>query len=135
MITVKNTSRINILQFLECCSIIQMMPFNGIMNANYDWKSVLKLSLSKKRKYKSFSKGPFLSHFLFFLFCYKLSMPNISNFPLFLIQGSLMKTYTTMYSYFSTKRFVKLFLLINFYFLGMLLHYPRFVTSGRIYCK
>ena len=37
------------------------------------------------------------------------------------------KNYTTKYSYFSTSTFVKLFLLINFYFSSTLLHYPIFL--------
>ena len=32
---VKNVSRVNVLQ-TECCIIIQMMPFNDIMNVYYD---------------------------------------------------------------------------------------------------
>ena len=36
LITVKNASRVNVLQFIECCIIIQMMSFIGIMNVNYD---------------------------------------------------------------------------------------------------
>ena len=54
-------------------------------------------------------------------------MSNINNFPLFLILGSLIKTYATMYSYFSTSTVIKLLLLINFCFSGMLLHYPIFL--------
>ena len=42
-------SRANVLQFLECCISIQMMPFHGIMNVNFDSKSVLKLSFSRKK--------------------------------------------------------------------------------------
>ena len=51
-------------------------------------------------------------------------MSNNNNFPLFFIQGSLIKTYATMYSCFSTSTFVKRLLLINFYYSGRLLHYP-----------
>ena len=32
----QNVSRVNILQILECCSIIQMMSFKFSMNVNYD---------------------------------------------------------------------------------------------------
>ena len=46
----QNVSRVNILQILECCSIIQMMSFKFSMNVNYDWKSVLKLLFSRKKK-------------------------------------------------------------------------------------
>ena len=76
-----------------------------------------------------FSKGPFLSHFLYFSILLQIinRMSNINNFLLFLIQGFFLKTYTTMYSYFSTSLFVKLFFLKNFYFLGTLLHYPIFL--------
>ena len=59
MITVKS-AWVNILQFLECCIIIQMMPFNGIMNVNYDQKSVLKLSFSRKKRLNLFLKDLFL---------------------------------------------------------------------------
>ena len=36
LITIKNASRVNVLQLLECCIIIQTMPFNSVMNVNYD---------------------------------------------------------------------------------------------------
>ena len=46
----QNVSRVIVLQILECCSVIQMMSFNFSMNVNYDWKSVLKLLFSRKKK-------------------------------------------------------------------------------------
>ena len=80
---------------------------------------------SAEKSIKSFSKGPFLRLFLYFFILLQIihRMQNINNFPVFDI-GSLIKTYTT---YFCTSTFAKLVLLINFYFLGMLLHYPIFL--------
>ena len=93
---------------------------------------------SVEKNVKSFSKETFLSHSLYFSILLQIihRMSNISNFLLFLIQGLLMKTYTTMYPYFSTSTFVNLFLLINFYFSSMLLHYPiillgRFIANNK----
>ena len=50
-------------------------------------------------------------------------MSNINNFQLFLILGSLIKTLPQC----NQISVLKLFLLINFYILGMLLHYPLFL--------
>ena len=120
LITDKNASRLNVLQPLECCIIIQMVPFNGIMNVKFDYKSVLKLSFSRKK---------ILSHFLYFSILFQIidRMSIVNNFQLFLRSGSLINTYTKMHSYFSTWPFGKLFLLINFSFSHTLLHYPIFL--------
>ena len=34
LFSVKNASRVNVLQLLECCIIIQIVPFNEIMNVD-----------------------------------------------------------------------------------------------------
>ena len=67
-------------------------------------------------------KDFFLAIFCIFFILLQIihRMSNINNFLLLLIQESLLKTYTTMYSDFSTSTFVKLFLFINFYFLGVI---------------
>ena len=119
MITVKSTSTVNVMQLLECWIIFQMMQFNDFMNVDFDQKSVSKLSLIR------ISRGPFLYFYILLQVIHRMS--NINNSSLFLTQGFLIKTYTTMYSYFSTYPFVKLFLLINFYFLGALPHYLIFL--------
>ena len=126
--TVKNASRVNVHQLFGCIPI-QMMPFNSIMNVNYDWKSALKLSFSRKKNVKSFSKGLFRSHALYFSILLQIMdrMSKINIFQLFLILKSLRKTYTTMYPYFSASTFAKLSLLVNFCFSGMLCHYPIFL--------
>ena len=49
------------------------MPFNSIMNVNYDYKSVLKLSFSRKKMLNLFLKDLFLVIFYIFLFCYNSS--------------------------------------------------------------
>ena len=61
-------------------------------------------------------------------------MSNISNFPLFLMQESLIKTYATMYTYFSTLPCFKLFLLISYYFFStsiFLLPQDEFIASNK----
>ena len=117
-----------VFQLLECCISIQTVPFNRIMNVDCDQKSILSYN-SVEETAKSFSKGPFLSYFRYFSILIQIihKMSDINCFPLFLIQGSLIKTYAAMHSYFSTSTFVKLVLLINFYFSGTLLHYPIFL--------
>ena len=69
--TVKNASRVNVHQLFGCITI-QMMPFNSIMNVNYDWKSALKLSFSRKKMLNLFLKDFFVVMLCIFLFCYKL---------------------------------------------------------------
>ena len=78
----------------------------------------------------SFSKGYFLSHFLYFSILLQIihRISNINNFWLFLIQRYLIKTCATIYSYLSTSTLVELVLLINFYFSGTLLYYPIFLV-------
>ena len=106
-----------------------------IMNVNYDYKSVLKLSFSRKKMLNLFLKKFFRSHFLHFSILLQIIHTNYScqisiNFRCFLIQGSFIKMRKcTMYSYFSTSTFVKLVLLISFYFLCTLLHYPIFLLT------
>ena len=70
LITVKSTSRVNVIQLLECWIIIQMMPFNDFMNVDFDQKSVSKLSLIRKKMLNLFLEDLFC----IFIFCYKLSI-------------------------------------------------------------
>ena len=86
---------------------------------------------SAEENVKSFSKTHFLSHSLYFPILLQIihRMSNINHFPSFLIWGSLIKAYATMYSYFSTLTVVKLVLLINFHFSGTLLQYPIFLLT------
>ena len=102
------------------CHLIALWMFIMVKRVFWSYHSV-------EKNVKSFSKGSFLSHFLIFLFCYKLSIEcSISIISCcFWILGSLIKTYTTMY--FITWILGKLFLLIIFYFSGTLLHYPIFL--------
>ena len=56
----KNGSRVNVLQLLECCMIIQIMPCNSIIA----WWMLLWLKeyfVHSVESVKSFSKGPFFS--------------------------------------------------------------------------
>ena len=83
-ITVENVSRVNILQLLECCIINQMMSFNGIMNVNFDEECFEVIIQFSRKNIKSFSKGPFLSHFLYFSISLQIihRISNINNFLL-----------------------------------------------------
>ena len=136
MITVKSVSR-NVLQLLECYIIIQTVPCNSIINDNYDQKIILELSFSRKKVLNLFLKDILLVIFCIFLFCCKLSIELqitiISHcfwyrvFDEDLCYNVLIFQYLTMYSYFNTSSFVKLVWLINFYFLGALLHYQLFL--------
>ena len=45
----QNASRVKVLQLLECCIIVELMLFNCIKNVNFDLKSVLKLSISRRK--------------------------------------------------------------------------------------
>ena len=67
--------------------ILHYYPSDGYDNQ----KSVMNLSFCRENV-KSFSKGPFLSHFLYFYFLLQI-IHRMSNAN---------KNYTTMYSYFST---------------------------------
>ena len=74
LITVKNASRVNIFQFLQCCNIILVMPFNAIKNVICMVKRVFEVIIQQKKDVKYFFKGPFHSHFLYVLSCYELSI-------------------------------------------------------------
>ena len=61
MITVKNASRVIVLQFLECCIIIQMMPFNVKVSVSY-FLSTFYFS-SNDSPSKTMKKIPPVSHY------------------------------------------------------------------------
>ena len=73
LIPIKNTSRVNVLNFLN---VILLSKWCHLMTL---WmliiiKRVFWSCHSIGKNVKSFSKGPFLSHFLYFPSCYKLTM-------------------------------------------------------------
>ena len=109
--------------FSSCLQDVYFRVFTGYIQGVF-WKYH-----SVEKSVKSFSKGTFLSHFVYFSILLQIihRMPNIHNFSTVFDIGSLIKTYAAMYWYFITSTFLKLDLLINFYFLGLLLHYPIFL--------
>ena len=79
---------------------------------------------SVEKNVKSFSKGPFLSHFLIFSISLEIihRMSNINNFPLFLIKGSLIKTYHNVLI-FQYSTFCWIVLVNKFLFFGYVTRY------------
>ena len=107
-------------ELLECCIIIQTMPCNNIIA----WWMSLWLKeyfMHSVESVKSFSKGPsFSSVFFYFVINYPQNIKYQWFSTVFDI-GSLIKTYVTMVLIFQYFHFCQV-LLINFYFLGTLLH-------------
>ena len=66
----QNASRVKVLQLLECCIIVEIMPFICIMNVNFDSNCVFYQSVEENLK--SFSQRPFLSHFLYFFILFQI---------------------------------------------------------------
>ena len=120
MIKVKNASRINVLQLLECCIFIQTMPRNSIIAW---WMSLwLKEYFGHSvESVKSFSKEPFFSSVFFYFVTNCPWNVKYQRFSTVFDIGSLMKTYGTMVLVFQYFHFCQV-LLMNFYFLGTLLH-------------
>ena len=128
LITVKNASTVNILQLLECGIIIQIMPFNDIMNVMI--KRVFWSYHSVEKNVKSISKGPFLSHFLYFSILLQTiyRMSNTNNFLLFRYRGLWWNLYYNVVI-FQYLTFCQIILVNKFLFFGKLLHYPIFLLS------